>query len=619
MSSLLATSGHHVGRRFPLGQITKVGRAPDNDIVLPDNLVSRYHVQIERNASSFVVSDLGSKNGVLINDRREIDYRLRRGDQIRVGETVLVFEAPQELKTARFTNTLIHLNPEQDETMRVVDRSPAPEGESGEATALILKLAQIFETASSELPDLLKKILGHLVELFGATAGSILMRGRTGEIAPLTAFAQGDELHINRDAIQMVLEEGKAVLTASFFTSAESRTSRRPRKAMIVPMFERENPYGAIHLERPEGSDYVLKDISFLQALSRLVSGPIRQAIRIDQLGEDRQGAARNVLGTSPEIQRVRDQIEKVAPNDSTVLLTGETGTGKELVARAIHDKSTRTGGPFIAINCAAIPGALMESELFGYEKGAFTGADRMKRGKIEMADGGTLFLDEIGELEINLQPKLLRFLEERIFYRVGGVRPIQTDVRILTATNRNLEEAVTQGKFRQDLFYRLNVLAIPLPPLRRRREDIRLIVEHFANEIAARLGKPYLGVDDLTWVQLENYRWPGNVRELLQSLERALILSDSGRLESAHFQIHSTANEPDTTTATQTGHSSIHIEGITQHDLRSTPSTLAEVEKRAIIRALRHADGNKVRAAEILDIHRNTLRKKMQEYGIKH
>ncbi len=625
MSTLLATSGHHVGRRFTLGQMTRLGRAPDNEICLPDNLVSRYHAQVERNGISYTVSDLGSKNGILVNDKPHMDYRLKRGDRIKIGETVLVFEASQELKTARLTNTLIHLDPEQDETMRVIER-PIVSGadESGEVNQLIMKLAQVFEAGSSDLTDVLKKILGHLAELFGASAGSLLLRGRGGDISPLAALAQGDELHINREATRLALDEGKAVLTASFFVpSGAEKMDRRPRKAMVVPMYEKDVPFGAIHLERPEGMDYSLKDVTFLQALSRLVSGAIRQTIRLDQLGQERAAGVLKIIGQSPQIKEAIAQIEKLASADSTVLITGETGTGKELIARSIHEKSLRASGPFIAINCAAIPATLIESELFGYEKGAFTGADSLKRGKIEMADGGTLFLDEIGEMDILLQPKLLRFLEERIFYRVGGIRPIQTDVRILTATNRNLDEAVLQGKFRQDLLFRLNVLTISIPPLRKRREDIRTLVDHFAPEIAAKLGKPFIGLDDQAWVVLENYRWPGNVRELLQGLERALILSDSGLLKLEHFQIQlSGGTDPDSTTGSKNHRKgqtegTEQVEGSTEPDLHSIPQTLAEVERRAIIRALRYADGNRNKAAELLAIHRNTLRKKMQEYKI--
>lgn len=616
MSTLLAITGHHVGRRFSLGDLTRLGRAPDNEIVLPGNLVSRYHAEIERSGAGHVITDLESKNGIFVNDEPANNYRLKRGDRVGVGENTLVFDAPQELKTARFTNTLVHLDPDMDDTMRVVERRSRPDAGGGEATALLLKLAQIFDASSADLPDVLETMLRNLMDMFGATAGSILLKSRDDEIVPLTAIAEENELHLSRAAAQRALVEGNAVLTSSLFISPEDHEpDRRARKAMIVPMFHQEEVFGAIHLERPESSDYALKDAQFLEALSRLVSGPIRQAIRIDQLAQLNSEPAAAIIGESTALKDLRAQIKRIASTESTVLITGETGTGKELVARSIHEQSSRAGGPMIAINCAAIPGQLLESEFFGYERGAFTGADSMKRGRFEIADEGTLFLDEIGELAIDLQPKLLRFLEERIYYRVGGLRPIQTDVRIIAATNRNLEQAVEQGEFREDLLYRLHVIKLQLPPLRSRREDIHLILNHHARLIATRVGKPYVGVDDEAWAVLESYPWPGNVRELLQSIERALIMSDDGTLQAEHFQLPNTGEfDP------QTGALVTKTDGPKSKKKAgdSAPPSLAETEKSAILKALKFSKGSRARAAEVLQIHRNTLRNKMKEYGIK-
>jgi two-component system response regulator HydG len=615
MSTLLVTSGHHVGRRFALGELTRIGRAPDNEIVLPENAVSRYHAEIERRHGNYFVSDLDSKNGVFVNEVRRDNFRLHRGDRVTVGDTTLVFEAPQELKTARFTNTLIHLDPELEETMRAMDRRPAAETAMEETTALVLKLAEIFDAADADLPSMLDHILRRLLDMIGATVGSILLRGRDNEIVPLAAVCKGDELHLNLESVRLTLAEGKSILTASLAGPGGGAPTRRPRKAMIVPMFEREKVFGALHVERPEGSDFALRDITLLQGLARLVAGSMRQAIKLEQLAQARSGDDETLLGVSPAMAAVRDQIARAAPTDTTVLLTGETGTGKELTAHSVHMQSARAAGPFVPINCAAIPDTLIESELFGYEKGAFTGADAMKRGKVEMADRGTLFLDEIGEMSPDVQPKLLRFLEERIFYRVGGIRPIQVDVRIIAATNRDLTEAVKSGRFRDDLLYRLNVLQIQLPPLRDRREDIRPLIDHFAPKLSASTGRSFLGIDDRAWLALERYAWPGNVRELMQSIERALILADDGLLRAEHFQIHaplevedSTGTHPDYAEDTPTGRPS-----------RSpAPPTLAEVERQAIVRALRFCKGNKIRAAEVLQIHRNTLRKKIKEFDLK-
>src|SRR5271157_4782302 len=233
------------------------------------------------------------------------------------------------------------------------------------------------------------------------------------------------------------------------------------------------------------------------------------------------------IIGNSPALEAVLEQVERVAPTDSTVLIQGETGTGKELIARAIHNIGSRFGRPFIKLNCAAIPFDLLESELFGHEKGAFTGAIAQKIGRFEMADKGTLFLDEVGDIPPGLQPKLLRVLQEQEFERLGSTRTHQVDVRLVAATNRNLEHMVKRNEFRSDLYYRLNVFPIPLPPLRERREDIPALVTHFADIYGRRMGREIEHIPAETMAALCSYQWPGNIRELQNLIERAVILSD--------------------------------------------------------------------------------------------
>jgi formate hydrogenlyase transcriptional activator len=233
------------------------------------------------------------------------------------------------------------------------------------------------------------------------------------------------------------------------------------------------------------------------------------------------------IVGCSSPLRRVLAHVEKVAPTDSTVLITGETGTGKELVARAIHKRSRRAGGPFVRVNCGAIPQTLISSELFGHEKGAFTGAMQRRLGRFELAEGGTLFLDEVGELPMETQIALLRVLQEREFERVGGCEPIRVDVRILAATNRDLHSAVGDGTFRQDLFYRLNVFPIQMPSLRERADDIRLLVAYFTQRYAEKAGRRLCRIEKRTLKSLQSYHWPGNIRELQNVIERAVILSD--------------------------------------------------------------------------------------------
>src|SRR6185503_721542 len=250
------------------------------------------------------------------------------------------------------------------------------------------------------------------------------------------------------------------------------------------------------------------------------------------------------LVGQSPEIQNIFAVIEQVADTPSTVLITGESGTGKELVAKALHEHSRRRTGPFIKINCAAIPKNLMESELFGYEKGAFTGATSSKPGRFELADGGTLFLDEIGEIPVEMQVKLLRAIQESEFERVGGLKTIKVDVRLITATNRDLEQEIKNGNFREDLFYRLNVVPLAIPPLRKRRGDIPLLVRHIIKKFNERLKKNVSGISDEALASLEGHGWPGNIRELENVLERTILFTKGERIERSDLQLAG-ANDP--------------------------------------------------------------------------
>jgi formate hydrogenlyase transcriptional activator len=303
------------------------------------------------------------------------------------------------------------------------------------------------------------------------------------------------------------------------------------------------------------------------------------------------------LIGNSPALETVLEQVKRVAPTNSTVLIQGETGTGKELIARAIHNISSRCGRPFVKINCAAIPLDLLESELFGHEKGAFTGAIAQKLGRFEMADKGTLFLDEVGDIPPALQPKLLRVLQEQEFERLGGSRTHKVDVRLVAATHRNLPEMTESGEFRSDLYYRLNVFPVFLPSLRARREDIPLLVEHFVELSIRRTGRPIDYIPQGTMDALTSYHWPGNIRELQNLIERAVILSDDGVL-------------PNPLPAAEIGNISTS----------RPPSTLKEIERDLILRALEDHGwmvGGSNGAAAKLGVKRTTLIAKMQKLGL--
>ena len=306
----------------------------------------------------------------------------------------------------------------------------------------------------------------------------------------------------------------------------------------------------------------------------------------------------KQVIGSDPEVERLKRCARKAAAGDSTILIRGESGTGKELVAHAIHGDSPRRNGPFVTVNCAAVPEHLMEAEFFGYDEGAFTGAGKKgKPGKLELADGGTLFLDEIGDMSLKLQAKLLRVLEEKSFYRVGGTRRIETDVRIIAATNQSLEEMIRKGTFREDLFYRLNVIALHIPPLRKRKQDILPLCRHFVKELNQKLMTAITGIDPEAEQILLNYHLPGNVRELKNTLERAMIFA---------------------------GHGCIRWQDLPSplRDLKKTAcqkedGLLKQAEKNAICQALLETGGNKVKAARLLGISRSVLYEKLKKYQL--
>jgi DNA-binding NtrC family response regulator len=315
------------------------------------------------------------------------------------------------------------------------------------------------------------------------------------------------------------------------------------------------------------------------------------------------------IVGESPALEEVLGKVEQVAQTSSTVLLRGETGTGKEMVARAIHINSPREGKPFVRVNCAALAAGVLESELFGHEKGAFTGAVARRPGRFELADGGTLFLDEVGDLPPEVQVKLLRVLQEREFERVGGVETLRVDVRVISATHRDLERMVADGKFREDLYYRLNVFPIHLPPLRDRPGDVSLLAEHFMQKFAQSTGKVARGVDAAALGVLSAYGWPGNVRELENVIERAMILTRGPVLTAADldFGRRPTA-APAAATAAPDGESG-----------RSLYKRLSEQERGEIVAAVERAQGNIAHAARALGINRSTLYYRMRKHGLEH
>ena len=365
----------------------------------------------------------------------------------------------------------------------------------------------------------------------------------------------------------------------------------------------------AVEAMKAGASDYVLKPFSMEEM--KLI---VKKELDVHRLREENRSLRealgqryqfRNIVARSPKMQEVLATVDRVAPTNSTVLLGGESGVGKDLIARAIHEHSRRAAGPFIKINCTAIPENLLESELFGYEKGAFTGANTAKPGRFELADKGTIFLDEIGDVPGSIQVKLLHVLQDREFERLGGTKTLKVDVRVIAATNQDLRAALEQGTFREDLYYRLNVVPINIPPLRERKEEIPYLVDYFIARFAHESGKPITGITPAALKLLMDFHWPGNVRELENIIERAMALSTGTVIDVADIRLDIAVSSP--TAAAASGLATFPPEGV----------TLEQFEDEIIREAVHRAKGNKSQAARLLGLSRNALRYRLSKLGV--
>ncbi|WP_415908137.1 sigma-54-dependent transcriptional regulator [Oleiharenicola sp. Vm1] len=410
------------------------------------------------------------------------------------------------------------------------------------------------------------------------------------------------------------------------------RLATLPERPLVVMVTGYGSIESAVSCMRAGAFDYVLKPFTPSQIDIIIKKGQsYRQLLQVNKLLSDQQGEDEgSIIGKSPTMLRLRQLIERVAPTDATVLITGENGTGKEMVARELYRRSPRRQNPFIKVNCAAISENLIESEFFGHERGAFTGATDRREGRFELANQGTLLLDEVSEIPANLQAKLLRVLQEREFERVGGNRTIKVNVRILATSNRDLLSYVEKGAFRQDLYYRLNVFPVHVPPLRERAEDILPLADHFLARFARKFGIKVTGFSESARNAMLGYRWPGNVRELQNTIERSVILTEEGRAVSA-----AALGLPLVGSITSSGEALLNSSVPFDFEQKTAPAatpaaeapavattdaqgrvlTIAEVEKQAIKTALQQTGGNRTKAAELLGISIRTLRNKLQEY----
>jgi transcriptional regulator with GAF, ATPase, and Fis domain len=632
MANLLAIRGPLTGARLELHEGPNViGRAPECQIVLADSTVSRAHAQIQKHRLGWVLQDNDSAAGTMINGRLiKVPTALSPNDEIRIGHSIFLFESEFDLQNADFTDNIVYLSAANEDTISNEpvmaldsDRIKQQEAYSEAArhgTEFLAEIGDLFDSTRIPFGDALRATTERMARLLRSDVAMLMLFDHgAGQLRPSAIVAKGDVI-ADKTILQKVFAENRSFMLSDSpeFAGHPAPNAPPPPKARSVvaaPITVEDAKLGLVYFERQELDAYTLKDLRLVQSLGKLLGVFIEARQKAEALNRrvSFAGGDSPIVGNSSRFKRTLDLIHRVADTNATILLVGETGTGKEILAAEIHRLSERGGAdrPFVAVNCAAIAETLFESELFGHEKGAFTGAHRLRQGYIEQAQGGTLFLDEIGELTTGLQPKLLRFLQEHTFMRVGGNRVHRAEVRVIAATNRNLAEEVREGRFREDLFHRLSVLPVEVPPLRERREDIRLLADHFCRLYSKSLRKEVLGLSDDALIFLEKYEWPGNIRELANCLERAILLSDGKILLPRHFLLA----RPGTAALHRP---EISMRGVgTEDDTVADLRPLSDVEKEHILKVMKSVDHNQVRASEVLGIHRNTLRKKLQEYGV--
>jgi len=595
-----------------------IGRETTATLSLPDSSVSRRHSQIERNGDEFIVTDLDSLNGTFVNDVPVKRRNLEHGDRVRIGDSQFLFlrhegDVPSESGEVQFDDRRLSGSTTQlrfNDALYLMARD----------LAALMKVSTTINAIRSLL-ELQKELLELMFEVVPAKHGAILLvdsSEKEGEEEFSSVFAldrvkgPDETIIVSRTVARQVLREGTGLLIGDRDHMAglegESLVDAQMSSVLCVPLIMAGRSLGVLYLDTNEPDVHFDSDhLQLASAIAAITAVAIENARHIEWLESENKrliadaGIVHSMVGESPRMRRVYQFIAKVAPTDSSVLISGESGTGKELAARAIHQNSKRSAKPFIAVNCAALTETLLESELFGHEKGAFTGALAQRKGRLEIADGGTLFLDEIGELSAPLQVKLLRVLQEREFERVGGTRTIKVDIRLLTATNRNLEDLITQGLFRQDLFYRLNVLQLEMPPLRQRQEDIPLLAKYFAVRSGEKCNRKITSISLTAQKRLLSYDWPGNVRELENAIERAVVLgtTDVMLLEDLPEAIL------ETETRTMSAPTKYH-------------EAVAETKKQIILQAMDQTKGNYTDAAKLLGVHPNYLHRLIRNLNLR-
>ena len=648
------------------GQTVTIGRAPTNQIVIKDERCSRCHAEVFLSQGEWTLRDLESRNGTMVGSHFvRGDHVLQAGDIVRIGQSQLAFVHDLSKAFPDSSTLLRHTAGMNDETVAtavlpedddvLATQEPAtithrrgqtkflePHEEPGDGKE-IPKIGRAAATLCrvafglAQAPDIRSMADAALSGLFSETqvdAGALLMlprdfRGEPSgadlEIITSRTASEVPYHRVSKFLAATVLREGEALLARnvagdSTLGSRDSKGDVHATSVICAPVRRGKRAIGLVHLystdpDRVPDPD----DLEFTLAVADTVAVAIENLNRRQELSDslnrirdenvqlrERLGVESEIVGSSLAMARVAQEIARAAPSRATVLIRGESGVGKELVARAVHFSSPRRKGPFVCLNCAALSRSLLASELFGHEQGAFTGATQRKIGKFEASDHGTLMLDEIGEMSPAIQAKFLRVLEGHPFERVGGTESVKVDVRVIAATNRDLERDVVEGRFRRDLYFRLRVLEILVPPLRKRPEDIQELAGYFLQKFNAETGRKIRGLTPQSLELLSKYRWPGNVRELKNVVERAVVLARGEFIEHEDLTLSQIGTAGDT--------------GDLPPPSQQTafqPASLADMERQHILATLVSTGWNKSQTANLLGIERSTLDRKIRRYEI--
>jgi transcriptional regulator with GAF, ATPase, and Fis domain len=600
---LLAVRGPLKGHVIPLPEGEYwVGRQASNNLQLDDNAVSRRHCLFVRVGDSSTLKDLESRNGTFVTGTPVTERQLEAGDEIRIGGSVFCYlvdpgaTLPPPAKQASLSGTRefrledsLYLSSDEYTILPPSARALHDLRTLLRVSTMLHSFRGLHDTTSASAAETLR---GHLtsllLDLIPASRAAIFIPG-----------SEGNENPANMEVLQRSIEQRVVVW--------QEATENNALSILAAPLIVREEVAAVVYVESADTEHrFDEGHLQLLTAVAGMAAVAWENATILGWLQEENERLQaelkieHGMVGVSKKLHDLQRQIAKVAPSNSTVLILGESGTGKELIARALHQNSLRAGGPFVAINCAALTETLLESELFGHERGAFTGAIAQKKGKLEIAEGGTVFLDEIGELSPVLQAKLLRVLQEREMERVGGTKTIRLNIRLLAATNRDIEQAVAKGDFRRDLFYRLNVVSLTAPALRDRPEDTLPLAEHFAKKYAAECGRKIVGLAPEARAYLQGYSWPGNVRELENAVERAIVLGSADMLLAEDLPEHIRESRPGIVSA------SMYEEAV------------EAAKRQVVLQAFDQVNHDHEAAAKILGLHPNYLHKLIRTMNLK-